>query len=128
MKFKPLWSVAGVAALIGLAITSPFLFLWFEEQYSRWEYRDVIRRSFEQRLIPAASWVEAFVSREHRLPTDDEMRTQLGDGPVGIYREPPPWQHSWGVPGRDFMVCDSNGEWNMYYCSWNKQRIKAWTD
>lgn len=126
------WLVALASALMGLLVASPFLLLWFSEQRSHWQNRKSIEASFEQRLLPAASWVKGFASRERRLPTDEEMQAYSASAfkgnAVAIFREPPPWQATWGVAGEAFMLCDSVPEWNLYYRSWNRQRIEAWTD
>jgi hypothetical protein len=132
-KPKRAWPVAlAFLLLLGLLVASPFLTLRFSERWSHWQNRELINRSFERRLVPAASWVKTFLAREHRLPTDDEMRSHcseaFGDDVVAIYRERPRWMENWGVAGQDFMLCDSIPEWNLYYCSWDHRRIEAWSD
>jgi hypothetical protein len=125
----------GIAAVIGiicLVLGSPFLILEVSEQVSHWNNRKLIKRYFEERMVPSAAWVEEFKSRQHRLPTDDEIKAfcveKFGRDEVGIYREAPPWEHSWGAQGRDFMLCSSIPEWNLYYYSWNGKTTALWTD
>lgn len=126
------WLVALSFALMGVLVASLFLLLWFSEQRSHWQNRKSIEESFEQRLLPAASWVKGFVARERRLPTDEEMQSYsasaFNGNTVAIFREPPPWQATWGVTGEGFMLCDSVPEWNLYYRSWEGRRVEAWTD
>ena len=125
--FKPL-IVAGVTAFISLIVASPFLIPMLEEQYSHFQNRDFIRWSFHDHLLPAATWIDNFVQREQRLPTAEEMRGRFGDRSVHIYREPLPWQRSWGSLGRDYLICYGNNEWCIYYSSWDKQRNEVWLD
>jgi hypothetical protein len=124
--------IAAVVAVVCLVLGAPFLILEVSEQVSHWNNRKLISRQFDDQLLPSAVWVEGFEFREHRLPTDEEMKAfcikKFGRNEVGIYREAPPWEHTWGTQGRDFMLCSSIPEWNLYYRSWNRRRSELWTD
>jgi hypothetical protein len=84
------------AGVLVLAVGFPSLVLIADEQTSHWENLEAIRRSFDDRLIPAATWVWEFATRERRLPTDDELRTYCvkafeGDGSLLFENVRPGW-------------------------------------
>jgi hypothetical protein len=109
--------------------------MWTWERTLGWENRKAINAVFDQRLLPAAAWVESFCKRQGRLPTDVEMRAYsmknfAGNG-VRIMREPPPWGVEWEngwVMGKDFVLCDGIPDWNLYYRSRDQRKVEAWTD
>ena len=109
---------------------------YYNEWYSRRVHSEEIELAFKERLLPATAFVRNFVSREHRLPTDEELVRagwQIGtigggrDAYVHFYRERPSWFDGWGVLGKDFLVETAVPGWNLYYRSWDNQRVeKNW--
>lgn len=127
------WMV-GTAVAIMLVL---MMLVFSLDAYNEWESRKrqgaLIEQAYREKLLPATAFVRGFVARENRLPTDHEMVaagwipwTSAG-GPPGVmlYRERPSWGTGWGMPGRDFMVETSVPEWNLFYKSWDDQRIEA---
>jgi hypothetical protein len=110
----------GIAAFAVIVCFALWWFLEITGEVSHWNNRKLIKGAFEERLLPTAAWVEGIESREHRLPTGEEMKAfcmeKFGRDEIEIYRNPPPWQQTWGTYGRDFMLCSSIPEWNLYYC------------
>ncbi|XHR29159.1 MAG: hypothetical protein ACFUZC_01060 [Chthoniobacteraceae bacterium] len=128
---KPFFAVLG--ALAGLCVFTIFL-TYYDEWSSHRMHAQEIERAFNERLLPATTFVRNFVERENRLPSDEELesagwpRGTTGHGTnayVHIYRERPQWLDSWGVVGRDFLLETAVPDWNLYYRSWDNQRIEA---
>jgi hypothetical protein len=131
-SYKALFIAIGIiAGLFGGAV---FLY-YFPEWSSRRDHAQEIERAFNERLLPAAAFVRGFVEREHRLPSDEEMKSagwlitsmdtmDATDG-IFLWRERPNWMGTWGVTGKDFMVETQVPDWNLYYQSWDNKRIEA---
>lgn len=118
------------AALLGLA--SPILLFYLGEPFSRWEFAEANRRALAERLHPAATWIHAFVGKHNRLPSRLEVQAfranQLSGGEVALYRKGELSLPSWGPSKEDFVVCASTGEWNLYYCSWNRKVLEVYSE
>lgn len=125
-------SILVLIGVVGALLTIPYLWLSASEWTSHRTNAQLIERAFNDRLMPACAFVQGFVERERRLPSDSEMdainQGKSGWDVVTIIRERPSWLKDWGVVGRDFILSTSEPEWNLYYCSWNNKRIEAWTD
>ena len=126
-SYKPLFVVLGVITglfAFGVSLT------YYNEWSSRRRHAQDIEHAFSTRLLPAATFIRSFVEREQRLPSDEEMEqsgwhmSSMSDG-INIYRERPQWLDTWGVGGRDFLVETQVPDWNLYFRSWDNQRIEA---
>jgi hypothetical protein len=127
---SPVRSLCAACVRLAIACLGFCGILEVSEQVSHWNNRNLIDRQFEERLLPTAAWVRGFESREQRLPTDEEVKgfciESFGGDEVGIYREAPRWEHTWGAQSLDFMLCSSISGWNLCYCSWNGKRSELW--
>jgi hypothetical protein len=129
---KRRWLGPAIAVgLVLLVLAIPYFIILIPEVASHRKYSDLIRQARDERIIPAATWVQAFRAERGRLPTDDEMRTYFTErfhSHAAIIRERPYWLDGWGVKGTDFIIATSVPEWNLYYCSWDRQTLEYWTD
>jgi hypothetical protein len=121
---------AMICALVLLA--SPLLLFYLAEPLSRWNYAQANRRARAERLHPAATWVHGFVAEHNRLPDRSEVQAfiakQLSGGHVAIYRKGELGLPSWRPSSEDFVIAASTGEWNLYYCSWNKEVLEVYSE
>jgi hypothetical protein len=101
---------------------------------SRRTHAKEIEAAFRNELLPAAAFMRSFLEREHRLPSDSEMREYGWNiGPlewgtyhvISIERAGLRGTNSWGVEGRDFRLATLVPDWNLYYCSWDNKRIES---
>ena len=125
--YKPLFVLLGMIASV--AALGVFL-TYFNEWSSRRKHSHEIEQAFNERLLPAAAFVRGIVEREHRFPSDGELGisgwhvSSMDDG-IQLYRERPQWLDICGVAGKDFIVGTQVPDWNLYYRSWDNQRIEA---
>lgn len=129
---KQRWrDVAIAVGLVLLFLSFPYCILLFSEFASHQKHSGLIRQARDERLIPAATWVQAFRTQRGRLPYDDEMRayfTERFNSHAQIISERPYWLDRWGVQGTDFIIATSVPEWNLFYCSWDQRTLEYWSD
>jgi len=85
-------------------------------------------RDFEKRLSPSIQFVEGFVAKNHRLPSDAEFAKRpsatADNGGIDITGKDsadPAFASHGGKTSRDFCVRVWRGEDWTYYFSWNKK-------
>lgn len=115
-----------------LLLASPVWLFYLAEPLSRWKYAQANQRARAERLYPAATWVHTFVAEHNRLPDRAEVQAfsvkQLLGGNVALYRKSVLGLPNGGSSDKDFVLATSTSEWNLYYCSWNREVLELYSE
>jgi hypothetical protein len=90
--------------------------------------KDRISSEHETALKPVIKFVDEFIAKNHRLPTDHEFHETADKMAwmVVLRDNSYPYAASHGATSKlDYMVGSWRADWYHYYKSWDKQFINA---